>query len=38
MIKVKRVYDPFEPEDGKRILIERKPLNSTTLRWMNGII
>lgn len=23
MIKIKRVYDPFEPEDGKRILIDR---------------
>lgn len=23
MIKIKRVYDPFEPEDGKRILINR---------------
>ncbi len=23
MIKVKRVYDPVDPEDGKRILIDR---------------
>ena len=23
MIKIKRVYDPFEPKDGKRILIDR---------------
>ena len=23
MIKITRVYDPFEPEDGKRILIDR---------------
>ena len=23
MIKIKRVYDPSEPEDGKRILIDR---------------
>jgi uncharacterized protein YeaO (DUF488 family) len=23
MIKIKRVYDPFEREDGKRILIDR---------------
>jgi uncharacterized protein YeaO (DUF488 family) len=23
MLKVKRVYDPFSPEDGKRVLVDR---------------